>query len=85
MTNRPDTDALARTHFSMFDRLGNEITVDDDDRRRLLLLSANEWSAWSRMRDGGPVPKEPKLPVMLRRLSAATYRLARVAERGQAA
>jgi len=85
VTNRPDTDTLARTHFSMFDRLGNEITVADEDRRKILLLSAHEWSAWSRMRNGGPVPNEPELPVTLRRLSAATHRLARVAERGRAA
>ena len=83
MTNHPDTDILARTHFTMFDCIGNEITVADEDRRKILLLSAHEWSAWSRMRNGGPVPTEPELPLMLRRLSAATHRLARVAERAR--
>ena len=79
---RPDADTLVRNQFGVFDMIGNEITISDDDRRRVLLLSPTEWSAWSMMRDGGPVPAEPGLPVMLRRLGAATHRLARIAERG---
>jgi hypothetical protein len=68
----------------VFDRAGNVITIGDDDRRRVLLLSEQQWSAWASLRDGGPVPPEPQLPVILRRLGAAAHRLARIAERGGA-
>lgn len=78
---RPDIDALARDQLHVFDRVGNEITISDEARRRVLLLSPQQWSAWARVRDGGPVPAEPGLSVMLRRLGSATHRLARLAER----
>ena len=81
---RLDIDALARRHFGVFDRIGNEITISDDDRRRVLLLSEQEWSAWAQVRDGGPVPAEPEVPIMLRRLGTATHRLTRIAERASA-
>lgn len=82
---RPNIDALARNQLHVFDRVGNEITISDDDRRRVLLLSPQQWSAWAQVRDGGPVPAEPGLSVMLRRLGSATHRLARLAERSGAA
>jgi hypothetical protein len=78
---RPDRDALVRDQFHIFDRAGSEIAVGDDIRRRILLLSRSEWSEWMTLRNGGPVPAEPALPVMLCRLGAATHRLTRVAER----
>ncbi len=80
-TARLDIDTLARNQFGVFDRVGNAITISDEDRRRVLLLSEQEWSAWAQVRDGGPVPAQPGLPVMLRRLGAATHRLTRIAER----
>jgi hypothetical protein len=81
MAARLDAHALARNQFDAFDRIGNEITISDEERRRVLLLSEAQWSEWSRVRDGGPVPNEPGLPLMLRRLGAATHRLTRIAER----
>ena len=74
-------DAVARNQFHMFDQIGNEATLTDEDRRRMLRLSAEEWLAWSGLRNGGAVPVLPALPVMLRRLGAASHRLAVVAER----
>ena len=82
--SRPDPHTLARNQFTLFDRQSSAITISDADRRRLLLLSEQEWSAWERIRHGGPVPLQPQLPVMLRRLGAASHRLARLAERGSA-
>lgn len=81
ITARIDVDTLARNQFGVFDRVGNAITISDEDRRRVLLLSEQEWSAWAQVRDGGPVPAQPGLPVMLLRLGAATHRLTRIAER----
>jgi len=74
-------EAVARNQFRIFDRIGNEVILGDEDRRRMLPLSAQQWLAWSGLRDGGAVPEEPLLPVMLRRLAAASYRLAVAAER----
>jgi hypothetical protein len=65
----------------MFDRIGNEAALTDEDRRRLLRLSPQQWLAWSGLRAGGAVPVLPALPVMLRRLGAASHRLAVAAER----
>jgi hypothetical protein len=77
----PDAEAIARDQFRVFDRIGNEITLGDEARQRMLRLSARQWLAWARLRNGGPVPNEPVLPVMLRRLGAASYRLAVAPER----
>jgi hypothetical protein len=52
----------------------------EDDRRRALLLSEQEWSAWSEFLDDGPLPAQPQLPVMLRRLGSASHRLAVMAD-----
>lgn len=78
---RVGADAVALNQFRVFDRIANETALTDEDRRRMLLLSAPQWLAWSRLRNGGPVPREPSLPVMLRRLAAASYRLALAVER----
>ncbi len=80
-TARPNADVVARDQFRVFDHIGNEIRLCDEDRRRMLLLSTRQWLGWSALRDGGAVPAEPVLPVMLRRLGEATYRLAVAAER----
>ena len=77
---RPSADAVARNQFRVFDRIGNETALTDEDRRRMLSLSTQQWLAWSAVRNGGPVPEEPILPVMLRRLAAASYRMAIAAE-----
>lgn len=73
---------IARDQLLIFDRIGDRIALSEEDRRRVLLLSEQEWSAWTRVPRGGEVPPEPPLPVMLRRLGAASHRLAVMAERG---
>jgi hypothetical protein len=75
------TDNLARSQFQMFSQLGQEMRLSDDDRRRVLLLSPQEWSDWSDFVEDGPLPSQPQLPVMLRRLGNATHRLAVLADR----
>jgi hypothetical protein len=72
---------ITRSQFRVFDGIGDRIAMTEEDRRRVLLLSPAEWSEWSRVPHGGPLPLEPGLPIMLRRLGAATHRLAVVAER----
>jgi hypothetical protein len=74
------TDKLARNQFQMFNELGEQMQLSEDDRRRELLLSEQEWSAWSDFRQHGPLPAQPQLPVMLRRLGNATHRLAVMAD-----
>jgi len=76
------TDKLARSQFRMFSEIGEQMELTADDQRRVLLLSDREWSAWSDFRhDDGPLPAQPQLPVMLRRLGSASHRLSMVAER----
>jgi hypothetical protein len=74
------TDNLARSQFRMFNELGEQMRLSEDDQRRALLLSEQEWSAWSDFRQYGPLPAQPQLPVMLRRLGSANHRLAVIAD-----
>ena len=80
------TDNLARSQFQVFSEIGAQMRLSDDDRRRVLLLSEQEWSEWSDFCQDGPLPAQPQLPVMLRRLGSASHRLAVLADRaaGQA-
>jgi hypothetical protein len=75
------TDRLARSQFQMFSEIGGQIRLSDEDRRRVLLLSEQEWAEWSDFCLDGPLPAQPQLPVMLRRLGSANHRLAVLAER----
>jgi hypothetical protein len=74
------TDNLARSQFRMFNELGEQMRLSEDDQRRALLLSEQEWSAWSDFRQYGPLPAQPQLPVMLRRLGSANHLLAVIAD-----
>lgn len=78
---RQVADDITRSQFRVFDGIGDCMAMSAEDRRRVLLLSPEEWSAWSRVPQGGPLPACPGLPVMLRRLGAASHRLTVVAER----
>jgi hypothetical protein len=75
------TDNLARGQFHMFSQLGVQMRLSEDEQRRVLLLSAKEWSDWSDFVQDGPLPAQPQLPVMLRRLGSASHRLAVLADR----
>ena len=75
-----ETDNLARSQFQVFSQLGEQMQLSDGDRRQALLLSEQEWSDWSEFLQDGPLPTQPQLPVMLRRLGSASYRLAVIAE-----
>jgi len=75
------TDNLARNQFAVFSELGERMQLSEDEQRRVLLLSEQEWSKWSNFRQDGPLPAQPQLPVMLRRLGSASHRLAVMADR----
>ena len=75
------TDTLARTQLAMFHGLGDQVRLTEDDRRRALDLDDRTWAAWTDFLSDGPLPAEPKLPEMLRRLGETTYNLAMLAER----
>lgn len=74
-------DQVARRQFDVYQQLGDEIAMKEQDRRRILLLNERQWADWSRFRSHGPLPLEPALPVMLRRLGSATHRLSLLAGR----
>ena len=77
------TDNLARSQFQLFSEIGEQMQLSDDDRRRVLLLSENEWTQWSDFCQDGPLPAQPQLPVMLRRLGSASHRLATLADHAE--
>lgn len=75
------TDNLAKSQFQVFSEIGEQMQLSEDDRRRVLLLSEQEWSDWADFLQDGPLPAQPQLPVMLRRLGSASHRLAAMGER----
>ena len=78
-------EALLRGHLRAFRDVGKHIRLDEERERRVLLLSADEWSRWSDFSVDGPVPINPPVSVMLRRLGAATYRLVTLSDQRAAA
>jgi hypothetical protein len=75
------SDKIARDQFLVFSSIGDEMQLTGDDQRRVLLLSDKQWADWSDFLQDGPLPAEPQLPVMLRRLGSASHRLAVLADR----
>lgn len=78
---RRDPDSIARDQFTIFDTVCTEIAIPDDERRHVLHLSAEEWSAWERVRRGEPAPATLDVPAVLLRLGQVTHRLSTTAER----
>lgn len=74
-------DNLARSQWRMYADIGDQMRIDAEDRRRVLLLDQRQWSDWADFVTDGPLPAEPPLPVMLRRLGRASHHLALLAER----
>jgi hypothetical protein len=80
--NRTNTLAeLLRDQFSTLRQVGAPLQLDEDRQRRVLLVPVKDWSGWSHFLRDGPLPSHPSAPTMLRRLGAATYRLAALAGR----
>jgi hypothetical protein len=74
------TDTLTRAQLALFHELGDQISLTQDDRRRTLNLDQRSWAAWMDFLEDGPLPIEPQLPEMLRRLGETTFNLSIVAE-----
>ena len=72
---------VLRDQFQALDSLGAQLALGEERRRRILLIGQQEWPQWLRFMRNGPLPAQPAVPVMLRRLAAATFRLAALAER----
>ncbi len=82
---RQETDQLTRAQLLLFHTLGDEIGLTGDDRRLALELDERTWMTWGDFLLLGPLPAEPPLPEMLRRLSESVFALAVMADRGAAA
>jgi hypothetical protein len=80
----PAIDNLTRAQLAMFHALGDHASLTEDDRRRALDLDNRTWTAWSDFLSDGPLPAEPPLPEMLRRLGETAFHLSMVAEDGSA-
>lgn len=80
-TNRRTAASLLRDQFRHLRIVGTQVNLDEERQRRLLLISESDWPDWSVFLRDGPLPARPDAPVMLRRLGAATYRLAALADR----
>ncbi|HBK09026.1 MAG TPA: hypothetical protein DDZ81_24735 [Acetobacteraceae bacterium] len=74
------TDDLTRAQLAMFHCLSERIALTPDDRRRALNLDERTWAAWQDFQEDGPLPGEPPLPDMLRRLSETAFNLASIAD-----
>ncbi|MBV9252413.1 MAG: hypothetical protein JO227_24600 [Acetobacteraceae bacterium] len=74
-------DLLVREQFRALRSVSRMIGLNDDRQRRVLLMPEPVWAQWQAFVHDGPLPAEPALPTVLRRLGAATYRLAILADR----
>ena len=81
VTRQPGTESLLRDQFDVLRNVGENVRLDAERQRRVLLLSPDDWSQWESFLHDGPLPPRPPAPVMLRRLGAANYRLAALADR----
>jgi hypothetical protein len=74
------TDDLTRAQLVMFRALGDQIHLSEEDRRRALNLDDRTWMAWAKFPADGPLPAEPAMQEMLRRLGKAAFKLMVMAE-----
>jgi hypothetical protein len=74
------TDNLTRAQLDLFHALGDQISLTQDDRRRALNLDDRAWSAWTDFLADGPLPAEPALSEMLRRLGETAFNLSVMAQ-----
>ncbi len=74
------TDQLTRAQLEIFHAQCDQISLNHNDRRRVLELDDGIWTAWQDFLASGPLPAEPPLPEMLRRLATATFRLSVVSD-----
>jgi hypothetical protein len=77
-------DDLTRAQLAMFHTLGDHASLTEDDRRRALDLDNRTWTAWRDFLSDGPLPPEPPLPELLRRVGEAAFHLSMTAEGGSA-
>jgi hypothetical protein len=77
----PSSADLLRAQFSMFHAQGDQIDLTDDDRRCALDLDDRTWMGWTDFMRDGPIPAEPIVSEMLRRLGETAYYLSVIAER----
>ncbi len=77
---RQATDTLASAQFAVFHEASAAAYLTEAECREVLRLNEQEWAAWSDFLRDGPLPAQPVLPEMLRRLGTVSYRLAAQAE-----
>ena len=73
--------SLLRSQFNTLSLAGAPLNMDEDRQRRMLLVPERDWNDWANFLRDGPLPSRPSAPTMLRRLGAATYRVATLAAR----
>jgi hypothetical protein len=83
LTRQPAA-TITRAQFSMMHALGDEISLTADDRRRALDLTERQWLRWADFLGEGPLPVDPPLPEMLRRLAKVAFHLSLLTERSLA-
>lgn len=76
------TDALTRAQLAMFHEVGDAASLTGDGRRRALNLDDRTWREWTDFLTDGPLPAQPPLPEMLRRLGETAFSMSLMAERG---
>ena len=74
------SDRLTRSQLAIYHALGDQISLTQDDRRQALELDDHAWRAWSDFLSEGPLPADPPLPEMLRRLGETVFNLSIMAE-----
>ena len=76
-----DLSSFLRMQFRELHLVGRHVGLDQDRQRRVLLVHQHNWADWSKFLEDGPLPSEPDVSIMLRRVEEVTHRLVVRAER----
>ncbi len=76
------TDTLARAQLDIVRTMADAISLTAEDQRKALNLTQREWAAWTAFHDDtAPLPAEPPLPEMLRRVGQMAFNLSELLDR----
>ena len=76
-SRRIDAPDIAKRELGQFLSVARQVGIAEDHLRHSLDLSSDDWQRWVDILQDAPLPPQPELPQLLRRLGYVTNRLDR--------